>query len=105
MSVNEKYVGSSFDDFLLEEGIYAEVCTTAAKRVLAWQIDQLMEEKGLSKRAMAEQMQTSRTSLRRLLDPSNGSVTLQTMEKAAKVLGKTLKIELVDDQNLCSACG
>jgi hypothetical protein len=54
---------------------------------------------------MAEQMQTSRTSLRRLLDPSNGSVTLQTMEKAAKILGKTIKIELVDDQNLCSACG
>jgi DNA-binding Xre family transcriptional regulator len=105
MNVDEKYVGSSFDDFLLEEGVYSEVCKTATKRVLAWQIDQLMAEQGMSKRAMAEQMQTSRTSLRRLLDPSNGSVTLQTMEKAAKILGKTIKIELVDDQNLCSACG
>lgn len=96
MAVNPKYVGSSFDDFLEEEGIYTEVCQTATKRVLAWQLEQMMEEKGLTKKAMADKMKTSRTSLRRLLDPHNESVTLQTMTKAAEVLGKAVKIELVD---------
>ena len=96
MAVNPKYVGSSFDDFLEEEGIYTEVCQTATKRVLAWQLEQMMEKKGLTKTAMADQMKTSRTSLRRLLDPQNESVTLQTMMKAAEVLGKAVKIELVD---------
>ena len=97
MAVNPKYVGSSFDDFLEEEGIYTEVCQTATKRVLAWQLEQMMEKKGLTKKAMADQMKTSRTSLRRLLDPQNESVTLQTMMKAAEVLGKAVKIELVDE--------
>lgn len=104
MNVNQSCVGSSFDDFLKEEDLYTEVCQTAAKRVLAWQIDQLMKKQGLSKNAMAIKMGTSRTSVRRLLDSSNNSVTLQTMQKAAKVLGKTVKIELVDDQCSCSSC-
>ena len=103
MAVDPKYVGRSFDDFLEEEGIYTEVCQTATKRILAWQIEQLMRHKGLTKKAMAMQMKTSRTSLRRLLDPENESVTLQTMTKAAAVLGKSVKIDLVDTSDIRSS--
>ncbi|MEL6603085.1 MAG: Fis family transcriptional regulator, partial [Cyanobacteria bacterium J06614_10] len=68
----------------------------AIKRVLAWQVAQEMSNLGLSKSQMAAQMKTSRTSLDRLLDPENTSVTLKTLERAATVLGKRLQIELVD---------
>jgi antitoxin HicB len=66
----------------------------AIKRVIAYQIEIEMKRAKLSKSAMAERMRTSRTALDRLLDPSNASVTLQTLEKAALALGKSLKIEL-----------
>ena len=72
-----------------------EVDAIAIKRVLAWQIFQLMQEKGLTKTAMAQEMNTSRASLDRLLDPENTSVTLNTMVNAAKAVGKRLRIELV----------
>lgn len=90
------HVGSSFDDFLEEEGILAEVSTIALKRVLAWQISQAMEIQGFSKASMADAMNTSRSSLDRLLDPDNVAVTLKTMDRAATALGKRLRIELVD---------
>ena len=90
------HVGSSFDDFLAEEGLLAEVSALALKRVLAWQIVQAMEIQGLNKAAMAEAMKTSRSALDRLLDPENIAVTLKTMDRAATVLGKQLRIELVD---------
>jgi DNA-binding Xre family transcriptional regulator len=96
MAIESKHVGSSFDDFLEEEGIYTETYEVATKRVLAWQIDQMMKKKGISKKDMASKMKTSRTSLRRLLDPRNNSVTLLTLDKAAKALGKSVKIEIVD---------
>jgi DNA-binding Xre family transcriptional regulator len=73
-----------------------EECTESAiKRVLAWQLGQEMENKKLTKTALAKKMMTSRASLDRLLDPGNESVTLQTMKKAASVLGRKLKLELV----------
>ena len=90
------YIGSSLDDLLEEDGILAEVTAIAIKRVLAWQVAQAMSSRGISKTQMAEQMRTSRTSLDRLLDPENTSVTLKTLERAATVLGKRLQIELVD---------
>lgn len=90
-----QHMGSNFDDFLLEEGILAETEAIAWKRVIAFQIAQLMAEQNLSKTAMAEQMQTSRAAVDRLLDEKNGAATLQTLEKAAIVLGKRLRIELV----------
>ncbi len=93
---NNIYIGSSLDDFLEEDGILAEVNAIALKRVLAWQVLQEMQNKGLSKSQMAVAMSTSRSSLDRLLDPSNTSVTLKTMDRAAAVLGKRLRIELVD---------
>ena len=89
------HIGSNFDDFLEEEGILAEVESVAWKRVIAFQISQLMEEQKLTKTDMANQMRTSRAALDRLLDPQNGSATLNTLEQAANVLGKRLRIELV----------
>ena len=90
------YIGSSLDDLLEADGILAEVSAIAIKRVLAWQVAEEMRNLGLSKTEMAAQMRTSRTSLDRLLDPENTSVTLKTLERAATVLGKRLQIELVD---------
>ena len=93
--MKEQYLGSNFDDFLEEEGILAEVEGVAVKRVIAYQIAELMKEKNFSKTAMARKMNTSRTALNRLLDPTNESVTLQTLEQAALALGKRLRIEFV----------
>ncbi|WP_121971271.1 XRE family transcriptional regulator [Leptolyngbya sp. BC1307] len=97
------HVGSSFDDFLEEEGILGGVSAIALKRVLAWQIAQVMENQGFSKASMADAMNTSRSALDRLLDPENVAITLKTMDRAAAVLGKQLRIELVDvDSNQIS---
>lgn len=90
------HIGSSLNELLEEDGILAEVSAIAIKRVLAWQVAQAMSNLGLSKSQMAAQMRTSRTSLDRLLDPDNTSITLKTLERAATVLGKRLQIELVD---------
>jgi len=89
-----KHIGNSFDDFLEEEGLLAETESVAIKRVLAYQVAELMKKKKLSKVAMANKMNTSRSALDRLLDPQNTSITLQTMERAAHVMGKRLRIDL-----------
>ena len=94
MNPQHKNIGDSLDDFLESEGLIDEVELTALKRVLAFQIIELMKEQNLSKTDMAKRMATSRSSLQRLLDPVNESVTLQTMKKAALVLDKRLRIEL-----------
>jgi len=88
------HIGSSFDDFLEETGVLAETNTVAIKRVIAWEIQQKIELEHISKSTMAKRMNTSRSALDRLLDPNNTSVTLHTLDNAAKALGKTLKIEL-----------
>lgn len=93
--MKHKNVGSSFDDFLKDEGLLADAEATAIKRVIAFQVDALMKEKKISKTSMAKQMNTSRSALDRLLDPANTSNTLQTLEKAAHIIGKRLKIEFV----------
>lgn len=92
--MNEKYIGSEFDNFLEEEGILQEVEQLALKKVLAMQLAQLMDLQQISKTEMAKRMHTSRASLDRLLDPKNNSVTLQTMEKAANALGRRLRFSL-----------
>lgn len=89
-----KHIGSSFDEFLVEDGTLAEVEAAALKRVIAWQVERGMRERRLSKSKMARAMRTSRAAVDRLLDPNNESVTLRTMARAAKVLGKHLKLEL-----------
>ena len=93
--MKEKNIGSSFDEFLQDEGIYEEVTTAAVKRVLVRQLETAMEEKDLSKTEMARQMKTSRTALNRLLDPENEAVTLDTLQRAAAVVGRKVRVELV----------
>jgi predicted XRE-type DNA-binding protein len=88
-------IGSSFDDFLAEQGTLAEAEAAATKRVIAWQIAERMKAEKISKKALAERMHTSRPAVDRLLDPTNESVTLQTLRKAAEVLGKRVRLELV----------
>jgi antitoxin HicB len=92
--MKNKHLGSSFDDFLEEEGLRVETEATAIKRVIAYQIEMEMKRAKLTKSAMAEKMCTSRSALDRLLDPANASITLQTLERAALALGKNLKIKL-----------
>jgi predicted XRE-type DNA-binding protein len=93
--MKKKNIGSSFDSWLREEGIYEEVTATAIKRVLSRQLEAVMKEQGLSKAEMARRMHTSRAALDRLLDPENDSVTLNTLQKAATVIGRQVRLELV----------
>src|SRR5437879_11580122 len=88
--------GSTFDSFLEEEGIREEAEAVAIKRVLAWQLEQAMQKQQKTKQAMAKQLHTSRSQLDRLLDPENVSVSLHTMARAAKVLGKRITIRVAD---------
>lgn len=91
------HIGSTLDDLLDEDGILVEAHAVAIKRTLAWQVSQTMANENLSKSEMARRMNTSRAALNRLLDPDNPSVTLLTMDKVASVLGKRLRVELVDE--------
>ncbi len=93
--MNEQHLGDTLDDFLAEEGFLAEAKAIAIKRVIAYQISQLMDAQNLSKAEMARRMQTSRAAVGRLLDPHNESATLITLEKAASALGKRLQVTLV----------
>jgi predicted XRE-type DNA-binding protein len=87
-------VGSSFDGWLREEGIYEEVSATAIKRVLARQVEAAMKERNFSKAEMARRMHTSRAALDRLLDPDYAAVTLSTLQKAATAVGRELRLDL-----------
>jgi antitoxin HicB len=89
------HLGESFDSFLKEQGIYESVQTTAIKRVLAMQLEEAMKEQNLTKVEMARRMKTSRVQLDRLLDPENDSVTLATLRRAAAVVGREVRLELV----------
>jgi len=90
------HTGSSFDSFLEEEGILDEVDAVAVKRVIAWQLAEAMKAGNISKKAMAERLGTSRSQLDRLLDPQNSAVHLETIAKAARAVGKRLRMEMVD---------
>jgi hypothetical protein len=95
MARKNPYTGSSFDNFLKGDGILEECTVTAIKRVLARQIKEEMKARGLTKTAMARQMSTSRSQLDRLLDPENAGVSLETIQRAASVVGRRLEISLV----------
>jgi DNA-binding Xre family transcriptional regulator len=86
--------GSDFRDFLDEQGILGEVEARALKQALSLQLDRLLKEKELTKTQMAARMKTSRAAVDRLLDASNASVTLNTLGKAARALGRKVKIVL-----------
>jgi antitoxin HicB len=94
MKIKPENIGSDFDDFLWDDGIYDEVAAAAIKRVIAMQIEDEMKRRRITKSEMAERMNTSRAALDRLLDPNNTSLTLATLGKAAQVLGKKLRVEL-----------
>ena len=87
--------GSSLDDLLKEEGIFEETQAVAIKEVLAWQITKAMATKKMSRKGMAEAMGTSRSQISRLLDPKDGNVTLATLQRAAKIVGRKVRLELV----------
>ena len=93
--MKKKNIGSTFDSWLREEGLYEKVSATAIKRVVARQVEAAMNQKGLTKVEMARRMRTSRAALDRLLDPENDAVTLGTLQKAAAVVGRQVRLELV----------
>ena len=92
--MSKRHIGSSFDDFLKEEGVYEGVMAGAMKRVLAWQIGQIRRAQGLSKSELAKRMRTSRSQLDRLLDPTNTQIQIDTVQRAAAALGRRLVIGL-----------
>jgi len=89
-----KRIGSKFDIFLDEEGLLAEAEAVAAKRVIAFQLRELIKKQKLTKVQLAKRMKTSRSALERLLGPDNVSVTLLTLERAARALGNSIRIKL-----------
>jgi antitoxin HicB len=90
----KKHHGSSFETFLARDGLLEDATLAATKKVIAAQIADAMKRKGFTKTAMAAEMETTRAQLDRLLDPANDSVTLATLKRAAKALGKKLRLEL-----------
>lgn len=94
MVVDKKHIGGDFDDFLREEGILDEAEAVATKRVIAFQIAQEMERFDITQAELARRMKTSRSAVERLLDPTNPSVTLSTLERAASAVGKRLTVQL-----------
>lgn len=90
----KKHIGSSLDDFLEEEGLLEDSEATAAKRVFVFQLEQELTKQQMSKTDLAERMKTSRSSINRLLDPSQPS-TLRSLSTAARALGKHIRIGLV----------
>lgn len=88
-----KHIGSNFDDFLEEEGMLEEIEEVVAKRVFVFQIEKEMKKQKIDKAALAEKMETSRSAVDRILDPESPS-TLRSFAKAARALGRHLKISL-----------
>lgn len=95
MTKKNPHIGSTFESWLDEKGIREDVTAAAIKSVIADQIAAAMKERGLTKSRMAELMHTSRAQLDRLLDPSSGSVTLETLMTAARAVGRELRLELI----------
>jgi len=93
--MSNKHIGSSFKDFLEQEGIDEEVTSNAVKKLLSYQLLEKLEKENMTKLELAARLSTSRSAVDRILDPDNESITLHTLQKVAEVLGKKLKIELV----------
>jgi antitoxin HicB len=85
----------TLDAFLKDEGKLEEFQATAIKEVLAWQITEAMKANNISRKGLAERMKTSRSQISRLLDPKDGNVTLSTLQRAAKMVGRSLRLDLV----------
>jgi antitoxin HicB len=87
-------VGSSLDDFLKADGVLEELQVQAIKEVVAWQLEEAMKKKHVSKAGLAKMLRTSRTQINRLLDPAS-DVTLSSLQRAAKLVGREVRLELV----------
>lgn len=87
--------GALFEDFLKDEGIYEESMEVAIKRVVAFQLAQAMKEQKITKVEMAKRLETSRSQLDRLLDPNYTGITLSMLTRAAKIVGRGVKLEFV----------
>ena len=94
MNKKNPHWGSTLDDFLREEGIRDTARAEAVTRVVAWQLGQEMERQGISKAKLAELMHTSRAQVDRILK-AQGNVTIATLQRAASLLGRALRIEMV----------
>ncbi|HMG46833.1 MAG TPA: Fis family transcriptional regulator [Allosphingosinicella sp.] len=92
---DNRHRGSTLDSFLEEEGVLAEFQAKAIKEVIAWQLAEAMREKKLSKSRLATLMKTSRTQVDRMLDPANGNVTIETLQRAAAMVGRRVELQLV----------
>lgn len=90
-----RHEGSTLDSFLEEEGVLAEFQAKAIKEVIAWQLAEAMRERKLSKNRLATLMHTSRTQVNRILDPDDGNVTIETLQRAAHLVGRRVHVELV----------
>jgi antitoxin HicB len=93
----KKHVGSSFESFLEEEGLLEEINVAAIKAIIALHLKEYMKKNHVTKTELANQLETSRSGLQRLLDPENYSVTLLTLNRAASLLGKKVTISLVPE--------
>jgi predicted transcriptional regulator len=92
---DNKHRGSTLDSFLEAEGVLAEFQAKAIKEVIAWQLADAMKERGLTKTRLAALMHTSRTQVDRVLDPTDGNVTIETLQRAAAIVGRRVQLELV----------
>jgi antitoxin HicB len=96
MKRQNKHIGSTFESFLIQEGLHEQATAYAIKRVVAWQIAEAMKEQKISKNEMARRMRTSRSQLARFLDPNNDKVLLETLQRAASIVGKRVTFVLED---------
>jgi antitoxin HicB len=95
MARKNPHIGSSFESWLEDAGIREEVTAAAIKAVIAHQLASEMKKKKITKQRMAELMKTSRAQIDRLLDPDNGSATIESLQRAAKIVGRKLRLQLV----------
>jgi antitoxin HicB len=95
MAKKSPHIGSSFESRLEDAGIREEVTAAAIKAVIARQLASEMKKKTITKQRMAELMKTSRAQVDRLLDPDNGGATIESLQRAAKIVGRELRLQLV----------
>jgi predicted XRE-type DNA-binding protein len=95
MKLNKKHVGSSLESLLEDEGILESATTKAVKRVVAWQLAEEMKTRRITKKRLAELMRTSRAQVDRILDPEKGNITIESLQRAAALLGRRVRLELV----------
>ena len=95
MTKTNPHIGSTFESWLDEAGISEEATAAAVKAVIAAQIGEEMKKQHITKAQMAKLMATSRAQVDRLLDPDNGGATIETLMRAARAVGRELRLELV----------